>query len=106
MATWRHHQSNGDFQSDMDPGLLHRSLRLPHKDAGIFLMYRVLSSPASPLTIHDTYIRIVTSFVRNILNNAHVLVQNNMAANVLILPGMTWQGIYTQCVYSVDIFLA
>ena len=29
-----------------------------------------------------------------IFNNAHVLVQNNMAANVLILPGMTRQGVY------------
>ena len=29
-----------------------------------------------------------------ILNNAHILGQNNMAANVLILPGMTQQGVY------------
>ena len=34
------------------------------------------------------------SYIHKILNNAHVLVQNNMAANVLILPGMTPLGVY------------
>ena len=50
------------------------------------------------VTLDDSQVIIITSFVHNetqILNNAHVLVQNNMAANVLILPGMTRQGVYT-----------
>ena len=34
----------------------------------------------------------VMSYIHKFLNNARDLVQNNMAANVLILPGMTRKG--------------
>ena len=42
------------------------------------------------LLIHHSYV-----MKTQILNNAHVLGQNNMAANVLILYGMTRQGVYS-----------
>ena len=45
---------------------------------------------------HQSQLLLYHSYVMKtqILNNAHTLGQNNMAANVLILPGMTRQGVY------------
>ena len=41
-----------------------------------------------PLLLHHSYV-----MKTQILNNAHILGLNNMAANVLIFPGMTRQGV-------------